>query len=939
MMVWNRKGYFCVLECCQVFVFVNGYQMSTITDYEQMFPFLNIKSKDGNGAVLPMATWDEADCRERLERYRRVAFFNISHGATGLTPFTDTRNQTRKDKTRGINPESRLRTFTVSYYHPEGGDLITDVWDLDYLPEALSYADFYAPFFGEGKTLMVEDAQNLLAWVYFAEVGVYTPMELSNGGVKDDLLSRTAKKLGHTKILDLRMMSRVHCYDLNYRYRSDKDIFYKPYLFDKVLASRGPKEAVADENCLADYMALSPLIGEEVAHSVQDFRRNNAKMGRLLETIQPLKPGVRRYLDLMNRCQMAYAAALLSGKEVGIPDLNAEWNEGRFLEVVGHGLETAHSFYARYGEGTVKTLARIHAKGLCMDVGKAHRLADKLQADSETLLTETAERLRLSELKEKGYMLLDRSVGNSDIVNEFWHALFLKVRPDAKFNMGKDGRPKFGSKELVQAGLDKGVTEPLYRLVSTIQSGKTVIKTLHSLETYANREEGVDVLHPFLSVSASTDRLSAQQPTTQNFPRLPAFRSTLDAGLNKVTVSADYSQMELRIAAALAIRSQQEAFSQLQQELSRKGSSPVIAQSRGLERAMWVSLLKIFAIRDKEALHRGIEKYQAESDTLRRCLLDCIRSFGEEGAVYDFSRAAKTYGAPIGSYQDLRDACDLTEMKVYAATLRLAQMETNKRYISKLRDVFAHGLDPHLITGVSMKTGDLSSFEYLNENRHLSKEIRMQYADARNAAKAVNFGLIYGMNEESLYSSGVSSYGLDWTLDDAAKARRQFFQLYPELGFCQKLEILRPHVLYDAHIAKGMDESRRLEQGVLRHYQVSSLTGRKYSVFTIQDALNYRNQGTGAHIIQDAMNRLPEQTLSLVCNQIHDELVAEVPLGLEAEIGESLRACMIRAAEDVLAPYGVPVEVEIEIGDDWGVDTVSKKYREPEMFCDTVSPI
>lgn len=913
--------------------------MSTITDLEHLFPFLNIKSKEGTGAVLPMATWDEKDCRERLFRYSRVALFNISHGSTGLTPFTDTRNQTRKDKTRGINPESRLRTFAVSYFHPDSGELVTDVWDLDYLPESIAYADFYAPFFGRGKTLIAEDAQNLLAWVYFAAVGVYTPMEYQQNSVKAQLLSQAAQSIGETRILDLRMMSRVHFFDLHYRYRSDKDIFHKPYLFDKVLASRGPKDMVADENCLADYMALNPLIGEEVARSVQDFRRNNAKMSRLLEVVMPLNPGVRRYLDLMNRCQMAYAAGILTTEEVGLSQLDEQWNETRFLQAVEHGLRGQHAFYARYGEATVKTLARIHAKGLCMDVGKAHRLAENLQAESESLLQETAQILDLPELRENAYMLLDRSVGNSDKVNDFWRNLFLKVRPDAVFSTGKDGRPKFGSKELVQAGLDKGVTAPLYRLISTITSGKTVMKTLYSLETYANREEGADVLHPFLSVAASTDRLSAQQPTTQNFPRLAAFRSALDAGINKVTVSADYSQMELRIAAALAIRSQQEAFAQIQAEFEQKGASEVIAQSRGVERAMWVCLLKIFAIKDKEALQRGVEKYQEESDNLRRCLLDCIHSFGQEGGQYDFASASRVYGAPIGSYQDLRDACDLTEMKVYAATLRLLQLNMNKRYISKLRDVFTHGLDPHLITGVSMQTGDLTVFDRVSENPQLMKTLRQQYSAARNAAKAVNFGLIYGMNEESLYSSGVSSYGLTWSLDDAANARRHFFQLYPELGFCQKFEILRPRVLYDAHIAKGMDESRRLEQGTLRHYEVAALTGRKYSVFTIQDALNYRNQGTGAHIIQDAVNRLPEATLSLVCNQIHDELVAEVPLGREQEVAESLRACMLQAAADVLSPYGVPTEVEVEIGDDWGVDMVSKRYQDVEPTYEPVSPI
>jgi DNA polymerase family A len=61
-------------------------------------------------------------------------------------------------------------------------------------------------------------------------------------------------------------------------------------------------------------------------------------------------------------------------------------------------------------------------------------------------------------------------------------------------------------------------------------------------------------IHPIFDLLTKTGRTSSNSPSAQNFPRDPAFRAIIKASPGKVIISADYSQAELRIAAAMAER-------------------------------------------------------------------------------------------------------------------------------------------------------------------------------------------------------------------------------------------------------------------------------------------------------------------------------------------------------------------------------------------------
>src|SRR5215213_5637894 len=53
--------------------------------------------------------------------------------------------------------------------------------------------------------------------------------------------------------------------------------------------------------------------------------------------------------------------------------------------------------------------------------------------------------------------------------------------------------------------------------------------------------------------------------------------------------------------------------------------------------------------------------------------------------------------------------------------------------------------------------------------------------DDRKLAKAVNFGLLYGMGAKGLQSYALKSYGVEMSLTEATLYRRRFFDTYPGL--------------------------------------------------------------------------------------------------------------------------------------------------------------
>ena len=202
-----------------------------------------------------------------------------------------------------------------------------------------------------------------------------------------------------------------------------------------------------------------------------------------------------------------------------------------------------------------------------------------------------------------------------------------------------------------------------------------------------------------------------------------------------------------------------------------------------------------------------------------------------------------------------------------------------------LMRAFAEGLDVHRATasevfGVSVDAVD---------------------ADQRRAAKAINFGLIYGM----------SAFGLARQLDiprgEAADYIELYFARYP--GVKRYMDDTRLTAKERGYVETVFGRRLYLPDINARNAQL-----RNYAERT---AINAPMQGTAADIIKRAMIRVDqrlqeEEQNARIIMQVHDELVLEVPAGEGEAVGELVRECMIAAAE-----LSVPLEVDIGIGNSW----------------------
>jgi DNA polymerase-1 len=171
----------------------------------------------------------------------------------------------------------------------------------------------------------------------------------------------------------------------------------------------------------------------------------------------------------------------------------------------------------------------------------------------------------------------------------------------------------------------------------------------------------------------------------------------------------------------------------------------------------------------------------------------------------------------------------------------------------------------------------------------------------RRQAKAINFGIIYG----------ISAFGLSQQLSisqgEAAAYIKAYFETYP--GIQQYME--------------------RCKDFARRHGYVQTLWGRKCYTPSIRDnnpvarqfaerqAINAPLQGSNADIIKRAMVHIPPLLQKLGSNahmllQVHDELVFEVP---EGELDTTLPA-LKKLMENVLT-LKVPLVVGVGVGNNW----------------------
>jgi len=208
--------------------------------------------------------------------------------------------------------------------------------------------------------------------------------------------------------------------------------------------------------------------------------------------------------------------------------------------------------------------------------------------------------------------------------------------------------------------------------------------------------------------------------------------------------------------------------------------------------------------------------------------------------------------------------------------------------LPEMKDAFSNGIDIHAMTASEMFGVPLSE---------MTPEIR------RNA-KAINFGIIYGISAFGL----AKNIGVD--RGRAGEFIKQYFEKFPGIK---------------AYMDSAKEEAKQ-------YGYVSTLFGRKLHITGIRDrnpsarqfaerqAINAPIQGAAADIMRRAMIRMPDVVATVegarMLLQVHDELVFEVPEARAEELAEKVKASMELSHRPAVS-LSVPLVVETGISTNW----------------------
>jgi len=216
-------------------------------------------------------------------------------------------------------------------------------------------------------------------------------------------------------------------------------------------------------------------------------------------------------------------------------------------------------------------------------------------------------------------------------------------------------------------------------------------------------------------------------------------------------------------------------------------------------------------------------------------------------------------------------------------------------------------IELRIMAHLSQDEGLLSAFAAGEDvHRHTASEIFNVSLDdvtieQRRSAKAINFGLIYGMSAHGL------SKQLGIERHQAADYMTTYFDRYP--GVKQYMESTREQAKLDGYVKTLF--GRRL---FLPEINSSNGMRRQYAERT---AINAPMQGTAADIIKLAMLKIDQwlqednNNIRMIM-QVHDELVFEVPSDQLDLAKIKIESFMANAAE-----LDVPLEVSVDTGENW----------------------
>lgn len=294
---------------------------------------------------------------------------------------------------------------------------------------------------------------------------------------------------------------------------------------------------------------------------------------------------------------------------------------------------------------------------------------------------------------------------------------------------------------------------------------------------------------------------------------------------------------------------------------------PIVKSISGYRRAS--KLLSAFLKPIPQMIHRKTDRLHPQYDQLTAFSgrMSCYNPNIQQ-IPRDF-RFRRCFTAPEGRSLVIADYSQI-ELRV------AAQISRDSRMIH----AYQNGEDLHLLT---------ASYLANKPKELISRQERQAY-------KAVNLGLIYGMGAAGLQQTARLSYQVDMSLEQAEAFRNGFFQAYDG-------------------IAQWHSEVRRET-----FLEGRTLTGRRFAFREgagLPERSNLPVQGTAADIIKKALGDLIPKLKKKTCivAVVHDEILLECPETEGEETALVLKEAMENAANSILPD--IPTTVETKVSKSW----------------------
>ena len=197
----------------------------------------------------------------------------------------------------------------------------------------------------------------------------------------------------------------------------------------------------------------------------------------------------------------------------------------------------------------------------------------------------------------------------------------------------------------------------------------------------------------------------------------------------------------------------------------------------------------------------------------------------------------------------------------------------------------------------------------LTASQIFNTDIKKVTNDMRRKAKAINFGIIYGISQYGLAKQ------INVSNNEAADFLNAYFLRFPEIKD------------YMSSTIKFCRKSGYVSNIFGRRTHITGINDKNFNVRNFQEraAINAPIQGSASEIMRLAMIRINEKLLnkkyknSKMILQIHDELIFEIPKKDLNIMSKIIKDEMTSVQNSDLHSFSIPLSVDVNYGENWGL--------------------